>query len=369
MGGTKTYAGTGVNYDLMDPFKRAATTAARETAGNLRDPYREYEKSRGESCYLIEAEGCLLAHVEEGLGTKNLVADAVYRARPERSYYDHIAQCAVAMIVNDMVTVGAMPLSVAMHLAVGSSDWFKDERRVSDLIAGWKKACDLSCCVWGGGETPTLKGIIAPETAVIAGSAMGVVRPKTSLISEWRLGNNDVIVLLFSNGIHANGLTLARTIAEQHPDGYDARLSDGRTFGASLLDPTHIYVPIVANVLAAGIDIHYAANITGHGWRKLMRHPAPFVYELDHIPVPHPVFEFIMRQGPVTEREMYANFNMGAGFALYVSESDASRVIDISIRHGIHAIRAGTVRLDGAAKRVVIPSKDIVFEAEELAVR
>ena len=66
-----------------------------------------------------------LAHVEEGLGTKNLVADAMYRLYRTRSYYDHIAQDTVAMIVNDMVTLGALPLAVAMHLGAGSSDWFK----------------------------------------------------------------------------------------------------------------------------------------------------------------------------------------------------------------------------------------------------
>lgn len=41
--------------------------------------------------------------------------DAMYRLTG-KSYYDHIAQDTVAMIVNDMITLGALPLSVAMHL-------------------------------------------------------------------------------------------------------------------------------------------------------------------------------------------------------------------------------------------------------------
>ncbi len=118
-----TYAGTGVNYDAMDPFKRMAQLAARETSGNIRrlngGEFKEFEPSRGESAFLIEEADSYRAHVEEGLGTKNLVADAMY-ALTGKSYYDQIAQCTVAMIVNDLVTLGALPLSVAMHLAIGN---------------------------------------------------------------------------------------------------------------------------------------------------------------------------------------------------------------------------------------------------------
>src|SRR3989338_8622722 len=93
-----------------------------------------------------------------------------------KSYYDHIAQDTVAMIVNDMITLGALPLSVAMHLAVAESSWFDDAQRCYDLVDGWKKACDLARFVWGGGETPTLKGDVVPGVIVLSGSAMGLVK-------------------------------------------------------------------------------------------------------------------------------------------------------------------------------------------------
>lgn len=141
-----TYAGVGVDYEAMDPFKRLAQLAGRETAKNiLRLGFSEVEMSRGESAYLMDAGDHYVAHVEEGLGTKDLVADAMYMATA-KSYYDRIAQCTVAMIVNDMITLGALPLSVAMHLAVGVSSWFSDGNRCDDLIDGWKKACDLARC-------------------------------------------------------------------------------------------------------------------------------------------------------------------------------------------------------------------------------
>ncbi len=363
-----TYADSGVDYDAMDPFKRAAQQAARKTAKNIErlnnGEFKEFEPSRGESAYLIEAAKSYFAHVEEGLGTKILVADAMYRLTG-KSYYDHIAQCGVAMIVNDMVTVGALPLSVAMHLAVGESEWFKDEVRTRDLINGWKHACDLARCVWGGGETPTLSGLPYP---VLAGSAMGIVKPKERLICANKIRHGDVILLAESSGIHANGLTMARKIAEKLPDGYLTKLEDGRTYGETLLDPTYIYVGLVEDCLDAGVDIHYAVNITGHGWRKLMRATQSFAYIIEHMPRQLPIFDFLQKHGPIDDREAYANFNMRAGFGLYVPESDADVATYVGTQLGFRVFKAGHIETC-ENKKVVIEPKGLVYHADELAVR
>lgn len=365
-----TYAGTGVNYDAMDPFKRMAQLAARETAGNIArlngGEFREFEASRGESAYLIEAAKSYFAHVEEGLGTKNLVADAMY-AITGKSYYDQIAQDCVAMIVNDLVTLGALPLSVAMHLAVGVSDWFNDEKRTRDLVEGWKNACNLARCVWGGGETPTLKGVVVPEAVVLSGSAMGIVKPKERLIMGEKIQHGDAIVLIGSSGIHANGLTLARKIAEKLPHGYQTRLSDNRSYGETLLDPTHIYVGLVEDCLNRGVDIHYAVNVTGHGWRKLMRATQPFSYIIERLPKQLPIFDFLQKHGPVDDAEAYGNLNMGAGFALYVSESDALEVLKVVDDLKLDAWCAG--HIESGDKKVVIQPKGLEFAGETLAVR
>jgi phosphoribosylformylglycinamidine cyclo-ligase len=372
-----TYAGSGVDYDSMDPFKRAAQHAARETAANISrlngGEFREFEASRGESVYLIEAAKSYFAHVEEGLGTKNLVADAMY-ALTGKSYYDHVAQDTVAMIVNDMITLGALPLSVAMHLAVGDSAWFNDTRRSGDLIAGWKKACDLAGCTWGGGETPTLKGVVAPEAVVLSGSAMGLVKPKERLLRPEAIQDGDAIIICESSGIHANGLTLARKIADKLPEGYLTKLSDGRTYGETLLDPTHIYVPIIEDCFDYDVLVHYAVNITGHGWRKLMRATQPFTYVIDRLPRQLPIFNFIQLHGPVDDTEAYGNFNMGAGFALYMPEDHVSRALEILTLesykqlHGFTAYRAGHIERSDT-KRVIIDPKGLEYSGETLAVR
>lgn len=369
--GSQTYAGSGVNYRAIDPFKLIAQESACKTAGNIQriagGAFKEFEPSRGESAYLIETVYSYIAHVVEGLGTKNLVADAMY-VLCGKSYYDHIAQCTVAMIVNDLITLGALPLSVGMHLAVGSSGLLTNDDLVHDLVGGWKHACDLARCVWGGGETPMLKDIVIPGTAVLSGSAIGVVTPKERLMSAEKIMPGDAIVFLESSGIHANGLTLARKIAESLPEGYMTKLSDGRTYGETLLDPTHIYVGVVEDCFTVGVRIHYAVNITGHGWRKLMRAPQPLAYVIEQLPTQQPIFEFMQKHGSVDDREAYGNLNMGAGFALFVSESDVSAVLSVASTLGLRALYAGHVK-ESDSKKVVIQPKGLEYSGDTLKIR
>lgn len=368
-----TYAGVGVDYDAMDPFKCSCQLAGLATAGNIAriagGEFQEFEPSRGESAYLIEARKSYVAFVIEGLGTKNLVADAMYEFNSGRdSYYDHIAQDTVAMIVNDMITMGALPLSVAMHLAVGDSKWFEDEKRSGDLINGWKTACDLSRCTWGCGETPTLRDVIIPGTVELSGAAIGFVKPKDRLVQPRNIVAGDAIVIIGSSGIHANGLTLAREIARGLDYGFLTELSDGRNFGDALLDATHIYVGLVEDCLNRGVNIHYLVNITGHGWRKLMRAPQPFHYVITTVPEPQPVFRFIQEQGNVQMSEMYGNFNMGAGFAVYVPEGDVAAVIAVATENNLTALNAGTI-VEAEDKKVIINPVGLEYAGETLAVR
>ena len=365
-----TYAGVGVNYDAMDPFKREAQLAGLETAGNIgRLGVQEFEASRGESAYLVDCGDFFLAQVIEGLGTKNIVAEIMQKMTGEL-HFDKIAQCCIAMIVNDMITVGALPLSAAMYLAVGDSAWFKDEERAANLIAGWKNACNLARCTWGGGETPTLKDIIYPNTIDLSGAAIGIIRNKEQLITGQKIKEGDAIIIFKSSGIHANGLTLARKIANKLPQGYLTPVDHtGQTFGRALLEPTVIYVPAIEDCQRAGVDIHYAVNITGHGWRKLMRAEQPFVYVINEIPEPQPVFKVIQKNGPVDDEEAYGNLNMGAGFAIFVSDADVGKVLVATGKNGISSIFAGHIEKKGKEKKVIIEPKGLTFEGETLQVR
>lgn len=362
-----TYASTGVAYEAMDPFKRFAQQKGKETSRNLKAfGMREIEASRGESAYVWEEKSCYRALVIEGLGTKNRVADET-RKITGKTYYDAIAQDTVAMIVNDLIVVGAAPQVVNAYFAVGSSDWFSDEKRAKDLVTGWASACTIAGAVWGGGETPTLKGIVEPDTIDLAGSAVGIIQPKKRLLLGEKLTPGDAILLVESSGIHANGLTLARTIAGKLPKGFKTKLEDGSTYGEALLRPTHIYVKLVQDLFDAGIDIHYMVNITGHGWRKLMRANRDFTYVIEKIPKPQPVFAFIQHHSGNDDMEMYGNFNMGAGFAVYMSQKDVKKAQHIASKYRLQTWHAGYI--ESGQKQVIIKPRKITFSAQSLAVR
>lgn len=148
-----TYASSGVNYDAMDPLKRLAQLRGRETASSLETfGYREVGQSRGESAYLWEEADKYGALVVEGLGTKNLVAEAM-RPVTGKTYHKEIAQDDIAMIVNDIITVGALPLVVSAYFAAGESSWFSDQEKMNDLTTGFRDTCNLAGAAWGGGES------------------------------------------------------------------------------------------------------------------------------------------------------------------------------------------------------------------------
>jgi phosphoribosylformylglycinamidine cyclo-ligase len=234
-------------------------------------------------------------------------------------------------------------------------------------VAGWKRACDTCGVAWGGGETPALAGIVEAGRIDLAASCTGLIKPKTRLSVGDRLGAGDAIVLLSSSGIHANGLSLARKLLERLPQGYLTPLSDGSTYGEALLAPTLLYSPVTEALYKAGIVPHYCANITGHGWRKLLRHPAKLTYRVQAVPKLPPVLRFIQEQARQDDREAYSTLNMGAGFALFVAAADAQRTVDVAKACGVEALLAGCV--EAGDKQLLIEPLGIRFGDDDLQLR
>lgn len=361
------YTAAGVDYSKIDPLKIDAQRAARETGGNLKHTgFTEISASRGESAYVVDMGDFLLASITECLGTKVLIADAM-RPITGKTYFDSLAQDTLAMAINDIITVGATPVSVQAYWAAGSSDWFNDKERAADLVRGWKAACDRCNVSWGGGETPSLGGVVMPGTIDLAASCIGVVKPKERLTIADKLRAGDAIVLLAASGIHANGVSLARKIAVETPEGYRAKLSDGRLYGDALLDPTVLYSPVTEALFAAGVVPHYCANITGHGWRKIMRHPAAFTYRFHMVPKVPPVLAYVQQAAHQTDADAYGTFNMGAGFALFVDAKDAEKTVKASQSVGIEAWIAGQV--ETGPKSVVIEPIGVTFTDADMHLR
>jgi phosphoribosylformylglycinamidine cyclo-ligase len=362
-----SYEQAGVQYDLIDPLKVAAQRAAAATATHLASHgFSEVLASRGESAYVVDVGPFYMASIVECLGTKTLVADEMQRLTG-KSRFAGIAQDTIAMAVNDLITVGATPLVVQAYWAAGGSDWFSDTDRAAALVAGWKAACDVCRVAWGGGETPALAGIVESGRIDLAASCTGLVNPKTRLTLGDSLGPGDAIVLLASSGIHANGLSLARKLAERLPLGYLTEIEPGLCYGDALLAPTTLYSPVTEALWSAGVRVHYAANITGHGWRKLLRHPKTLTYRVHTVPPVPAVLRYIADLAGHDQVEAYGTLNMGAGFALYVHGEDAQRTVDAAKACGIDAWVAGHV--EAGPKQLLVEPLDLRFAGEDLQLR
>jgi phosphoribosylformylglycinamidine cyclo-ligase len=246
-----------------------------------------------------------LAVHADGVGTKVLVAEALRK-------YDTVGIDCVAMNVNDVICLGAEPVALVNYLALEKPK----PRLVTEVIKGLQKGALEAGVAVVSGETAVMKDVV--KGFDLAATVIGLVR-KDRIITgdECRLG--DVILGLRSNGIHSNGLTLARKLLSP-----DANLKNA----VELLRPTRIYVKEITKVLKSGLEVHGLAHITGGAYSKLKRIGvrANVGFRLDNMPNPQPIFLKIQAKGRIPDREMYRTFNMGIGFLIICPPRVAKRV-------------------------------------------
>jgi phosphoribosylformylglycinamidine cyclo-ligase len=358
------YTKAGIDYDVLDESKRAAIRNA-EATSHLIGAHggKVIEESRGASAFVLELGGQQLAFVVEGLGTKSILARHWLEETGEDRFAD-VGIDGVAAIVNDVASVGALPVVVNAYFATGGSDWHDGNTSIQSLLTGWRAGCEQAEAVWGGGESPALPDLVSQKDVEIAGASIGTVPPEWGPLLGDALEPGQKIVLVDSSGLHANGATLARSVAKKLPDGLRTTMPDGTAFGAGLLTPSVIYVPLVAELRDRGVKPSYFAHITGHGLRKLMRAPADLVYVIDDLPPVPSVLEFLADQAGMSEKDAYGTFNMGAGWAVYVDSADADKVVEAAAARGMTARVAGHV--EAGERSVELTAKGISYSGTEL---
>lgn len=370
------YESVGVDYDILDAAKRASLEAALSTAtpANGRTSLSRIDgspimASQGESAFAFTVKGDTFATVLECLGTKSVVAREYADATGENCF-EEIGIDAVAAIVNDLICVGALPLTVHAYFSTGAASWYHDMKRFAALVEGWRRGCEISGAVWGGGESPTLPGLVDERDIELAGSAVGFVPGGKPLLGD-DLAPGDEIVLVASSGLHSNGSSLVRSIAKQLPEGYNHKLPSGRSFGQAALTPSEIYAPLIAELLDPAaelrVKVSYLSHITGHGLRKLMRADKELTYRIAALlPVPEFLAELV-RWADMDSRSAYGTLNMGNGFAIYCRPGDGAKVVERARAHHGNAILAGAV--EEGPRRVILEPLGVTFEADELKLR
>ena len=358
------YRDAGVDYDVLDESKRLAMAKALSTSALLSQRGgRAVDASRGEPAFLFELGSQTLAFVIEALGTKSVIARLV-EEQLGLDRFGEVAYDAVAAIVNDLCCVGALPLVLSAYFATGSSSWYEERERTASLLEGWRRACEDAGCVWGGGESPSLSGLLAEGDIELAGAAIGALPQGCPPILGESLAAGDEIVLVESSGLHANGASLARLIAQRLPERYATALPSGRTLGDSLLEPSIIYAPLVASLLEAKLPITYISHITGHGLLKLMRPSKQLTYEIKRLPEVPEVLSFLVEEGGLDAQAAYRTFNMGCGYAIYCAPGSGERVAAAAMAQGLRAKLCGEVR--EGPRQVILAPVDVLYGSDQL---
>jgi phosphoribosylformylglycinamidine cyclo-ligase len=326
-----TYSESGVDIDLEEVTVRALTQKLKETL-----QFQDVITESGHFAALVRLGNQGLAMSTDGVGSKILVAEMMDK-------YDTIGIDCVAMVVNDLICVGARPLAMVDYLAVEKPD----PEAARQIAEGLAEGCRQAQVAMIGGETASLPGIV--RNFDLAATGIGLVDLE-KIVAGDKIVENDVILGIQSSGIHSNGLSLARRVFFQEAGLQvdDPLPTDERvTVGETLLEPTRIYVQAI-NELLEEVEVHGLAHITGGGFTNLKRLKKGVGYHINDLPSPHALFKFISSQG-VDDEEMYRVFNMGIGFAVILSPENAQQAIDILEKHYPTQI-IGQVTADPAGK-------------------
>jgi phosphoribosylformylglycinamidine cyclo-ligase len=298
---------------------------------------------------VIDIGGIGLAISTDGVGSKVIIADLMKR-------YDTIGIDCIAMNVNDLICVGAQPISLVDYIAVEKADAEMLEAIAVGLADGAAQA-GISI---SGGEIAQLEDVV--HGFDLAGTAVGTV-PLDKILTGRHLEPGDRIIGIQSSGIHSNGLSLARKAffkrarplpLTQPVPGMDASLGD------ELIRPTFIYVREVMEILRQVSGVKSMANITSDGLLNLTRVENPRVgFVIDEMPETPQIFNMIQQYGNVGTAEMFEVYNMGVGFCVVVSDADVGSVLSILESHDRKAWVIGNV-IDDPTKGVYLPRQQLV---------
>lgn len=303
--------------------------------------------------------GMGLAISTDGVGSKLLVAQLMDR-------YDTVGIDCIAMNANDILCVGARPLSLVDYLAVQ----VPEARLLEELGRGLYEGAQQANITIAGGELAQIgemiKGVRDGYAFDLAATCVGTV-PLDRILVGQHIDEGDVLIGLASTGIHSNGLTLARHVlldqARLRVDQYVPEL--GRLLGEELLTPTRIYVQEVCAMLDAQLPIKALLHITGDGLLNLRRIQAPMGFVIERLPEPQPIFRLIQARGQISEAEMYQVFNMGLGFCVVTMPAAAAQVHAILQQHGVTAYDLGHAVAD-PDRRVWVQPKRLVSAGHSL---
>jgi phosphoribosylformylglycinamidine cyclo-ligase len=322
--GSITYRDSGVDIDAGNALVHAIKPLVKAT----RRPGADADLGGFGGLFDLKAAGFrdpILVAANDGVGTKLKIAI-------DSGRHTTIGIDLVAMCVNDLVVQGAEPLFFLDYYATGHLE----VAVAKDVVAGIAEGCRLAGCALIGGETAEMPGMYRKGDYDLAGFAVGAVE-RGEILPRADITVGDVLIGLPSAGVHSNGYSLVRRLAESEKIAWGdaAPWAHGTTFGEALLTPTRIYVKsVLAAIEATGGASDGAvkglSHITGGGLSENLPRVLPdtvaAAVDLSAIVVP-PVFGWLAAAGRLDDAEMLRTFNCGIGMVVIADKARAGEVV------------------------------------------
>jgi phosphoribosylformylglycinamidine cyclo-ligase len=278
----------------------------------------------------------VLASSTDGVGTKIAIAQAAGR-------HDTIGIDLVAMVVDDLVVVGAEPLFMSDYIATGKVD----PDKIAAIVSGIAEGCVRAGCALIGGETAEHPGVMPADDYDVSGTGVGVV-DADRILGAHRLVAGDVLIALGSSGLHSNGYSLVRHVLfERAGFSLDATpdLLGGTRLVEELLEPTRIYAQDCL-ALAAQAEAHGFAHITGGGLAGNLVRVLP--EHLDAVVdrstwAPSAIFQLIAQSGPVALDQLELTLNLGVGMIAVVPAERVESALTLMAQRKVTAWRLGEI--------------------------
>jgi len=329
---------------------------------------------------LTSSEDHALVMHADGAGTKSSLAYLYWKETGDISVWKGIAQDALIMNIDDLLCVGVTK-NIMLSSTIGRNKNLIPSEVISEIINGTEElVSDLRnfgiTIFTTGGETADVGDLVR---TIIVDSTVASRISRNEIIDNSNIKPGCLIVGLssfgqstyeskYNSGIGSNGLTSARhdiftkILAKKYPESFDPKVPEklvysGSRFltekidglkldiGSLVLSPTRTYAPVIQKIFEEipRSSIYGMIHCTGGGQTKILHFIDNLHIVKDNLFKPPTIFDLIQRESGASPKEMYQVFNMGHRMELYVEQSIAEDIIEISRNFSVDAQLIGRV--------------------------
>ena len=339
---------------------------------------------------------CLVMHAD-GAGTKSSLAYAYWKETGDLSVWKGIAQDALIMNIDDLLCVGVTN-DILLSSTIGRNKNKIPAQVLAAIINGTEELlanlAQLGVKIHStGGETADVGDLV--KTIIVDSTVTARIK-RSEVIDNANIQAGDVIVGLasfgqatyedqYNGGMGSNGLTSARhdvfgaALKEKYPETFDNDLPNDLIYSGSkeltdltdtpldvgqlVLSPTRTYAPVIKKILDTldRKEIHGMVHCSGGAQTKILHFIDQLHVVKDNLFECPPLFEIIKKESGTRWKEMYEVFNMGHRMEIYLPESQAQKVIDITESFNIEARILGRVEAS-TEKKLTIQSPEGIFQ-------